>query len=131
MTNHRAISGGTNNMPIDGVLLTIASVISIGFGVWHFFVPMLWNWYSYIDSKIYFASATKEALLIPLIANLLLWIARVIMQILFPQGSANVHLRNGTLGTFIIVACCYAIPLMGLLHAGDSFNRLSSFSGIY
>jgi len=31
-------------------LITIGSLISIGFGLWHLFVPTLWNWYSYIDS---------------------------------------------------------------------------------
>ena len=36
------------------ILVTLGSAASIGFGVWHFFVPRLWNWYSYID-----ASATE------------------------------------------------------------------------
>ena len=44
--------------PKDGDLLknsvikiftTFGSIISIGFGIWHFFVPGIWNWYSYID----------------------------------------------------------------------------------
>jgi len=33
------------------VLTCIASLVSIGFGVWHFFVPKIWKWYSYIDIK--------------------------------------------------------------------------------
>jgi hypothetical protein len=31
------------------VLVTIGSSASIGFGIWHFFVPKAWKWYSYID----------------------------------------------------------------------------------
>jgi hypothetical protein len=27
----------------------ICSSASIGFGIWHFFVPRVWNWYSYLD----------------------------------------------------------------------------------
>jgi hypothetical protein len=33
------------------VLVTIGSSASIGFGIWHFFVPKAWNWYSYIDAN--------------------------------------------------------------------------------
>ena len=35
--------------PLVKILVTIGSVISIGFGLWHFFVPSIWNWYSYFD----------------------------------------------------------------------------------
>lgn len=31
------------------ILVLISSVASIGFGIWHFFVPTIWKWYSYID----------------------------------------------------------------------------------
>jgi len=30
-------------------LVTVGSAATIGFGVWHFFVPRIWNWYSYFD----------------------------------------------------------------------------------
>jgi hypothetical protein len=33
------------------VLVTMGSTASIGFGIWHFFVPQAWNWYSYIDAE--------------------------------------------------------------------------------
>ena len=32
------------------IFVMIRSGASIGFGVWHFFVPRWWNWYAYIDS---------------------------------------------------------------------------------
>jgi hypothetical protein len=31
------------------ILVTLGSSASTGFGIWHFFVPKAWNWYSYID----------------------------------------------------------------------------------
>lgn len=31
-------------------LVIFGSSASIGFGVWHFFVPKAWKWYSYIDT---------------------------------------------------------------------------------
>jgi hypothetical protein len=33
------------------ILVMISSSASIGFGVWHFFVPKTWKWYSYIDAN--------------------------------------------------------------------------------
>lgn len=33
------------------VLVTVGSSASIGFGIWHFFVPKVWKWYSYIESN--------------------------------------------------------------------------------
>ncbi len=32
------------------IFVMIGSSASIGFGIWHFFVPQAWKWYSYIDS---------------------------------------------------------------------------------
>ncbi len=37
--------------PLVKTLVMVGSVSSIGFGVWHFFVPTMWNWYSYIDAN--------------------------------------------------------------------------------
>ena len=33
------------------ILVMIGSSTSIGFGIWHFFVPKAWKWYSYIDGN--------------------------------------------------------------------------------
>jgi hypothetical protein len=38
------------NLPVK-ILVMICSSASIGFGIWHFFVPRAWNWYSYIYSN--------------------------------------------------------------------------------
>ena len=31
------------------ILVMLGSCASIGFGIWHFFVPTIWKWYSYMD----------------------------------------------------------------------------------
>jgi hypothetical protein len=33
------------------ILVIFGSGASIGFGVWHFFVPKTWKWYSYMDAN--------------------------------------------------------------------------------
>jgi hypothetical protein len=33
------------------ILVILGSSASIGFGIWHFFVPKAWDWYSYMDIK--------------------------------------------------------------------------------
>jgi len=33
------------------IFVIFGSSASIGFGIWHFFVPKTWNWYSYIDGN--------------------------------------------------------------------------------
>ena len=38
------------NLPVK-ILVIFGSSASIGFGIWHFFVPKAWNWYSYIDGN--------------------------------------------------------------------------------
>jgi len=123
------------------VLITIGSLISMGFGIWHFFVPTLWNWYSYIDSAatelilaikainiffslclflfglinvllIYGEKVSKYSLIIVVGATCILWLVRVIVQIIFPQGSMNVFLQYGMLATFIVVLLSYIISLV-------------------
>jgi hypothetical protein len=117
-----------------------ASVVSIGFGIWHFFVPKLWNWYSYIDSKgaelviavrainvffslslvlfgmvnillIYANQSNRYSIAVVLAATSILWLARVVFQLIYPQGSISPVLQYGMLLTFILLTLCYAISL--------------------
>jgi hypothetical protein len=122
------------------ILVMIGSCISIGFGVWHFFVPEMWNWYSFIDVNamelvaavrainvffslalvlfgvvnilfIYKDKSNRYSIIVMLAATSILWITRVALQIVYPQGSINPILQYGMLSTFIIVSICYIIPL--------------------
>jgi hypothetical protein len=123
------------------ILVTLGSAASIGFGVWHFFVPRLWNWYSYIDASatelvvairainVFFSlslvlfglmnlllaygpGTSRYAALVVLGATCILWSARVVMQIAYPQGSTNAILQYGLLLAFTLVLACHAVALV-------------------
>jgi hypothetical protein len=122
------------------VLVTIAGMMSVGFGIWHFFVPKAWNWYSYMDVRatelmtavrainVCFSSslvlfgvlnmlfvcggrANRYSIIVMLAATCVLWLTRVALQIIYPQGSIYPALRYGMLSVFVIVSLCYMIPL--------------------
>jgi hypothetical protein len=122
------------------ILVAIGSVISIGFGIWHFTVPEAWKWYSYIAPSatelvlavqainVFFSltlvlfgvvnmllifgnKANNYSIMIVLTATSILWITRVALQMAYPQGSINPALQYGMLSAFVIVSLCYIIPL--------------------
>jgi hypothetical protein len=118
----------------------IGSFASVGFGIWHFFVPEMWNWYSYIDVNatelvaavrainvffslclvlfgivnilfIYGSKSNRYSIIVMLASTSILWMTRVAFQIIYPQGSMNPILQYGMLSAFIIIALCYIISL--------------------
>lgn len=122
------------------ILVMIGSSASIGFGVWHFFVPQAWKWYSYIDPKatelivavrainvffslslvlfgilnmlfIYGDRANRYSIIVMLAATCILWLTRLVFQLVYPQGSINPLLQYGMLSAFIVVTLCYTISL--------------------
>jgi hypothetical protein len=123
-------------MLLTRTLVTIGSAASIGFGVWHFFVPKAWAWYSYIDpsatelmlavrainvffslSLVLFGAMNlllaygprvdRYSLLVVLAATSVLWATRVVMQLAYPQGSMSPALQYGMLAAFVLVLGCY------------------------
>ena len=126
--------------PLVKILVIVGSVSSIGFGVWHFFVPAIWNWYSYIDVNatelvvtirainvffslslvlfgvvnilfIYGEQSNRYSIIVMLAATGILWLTRVALQVIYPQGSMSPLLQYGMLSAFIIVSLCYIISL--------------------
>ena len=126
------------------VLVISGSFVSIGFGIWHFFVPEMWNWYSYIYANatelvtavrainvffslalvlfgvvnilfIYGEKSNKYSIIVMLTATSILWITRVALQIIYPQGSINPLLQYGMLSAFIFVSLCYIVSLFIIL----------------
>ena len=122
------------------ILVIVGSVSSIGFGVWHFFVPSIWNWYSYIDVNatelvvairainvffslslvlfgivnilfIYGEQSNRYSITVMLAATCILWLTRVVFQVIYPQGSMSPLLQYGMLSAFIIVSLCYIVSL--------------------
>jgi hypothetical protein len=126
------------------ILVTLGSSASIGFGIWHFFVPKAWNWYSYIDINatelvaavrainvffslslvlfgivnillIYGDRANRYSIIVMLAATCILWLTRVAFQVFYPQGSLYPGLQYGMLSAFVIVTLCYLISLLSIL----------------
>jgi hypothetical protein len=127
--------------PLSRILVTLGSAASIGFGIWHFFVPGIWNWYSYIDASatelvvairainVFFSlclvlfglmnlliahghDSGRYAASVVLGATCVLWSARVVMQIVYPQGSTSSILQYGMLLSFALVLACYSVSLV-------------------
>jgi hypothetical protein len=123
------------------ILTYIGSLIAIGFGTWHFFVPKLWNWYSYFDSKatelvvavratnVFFSlslvligimnivlissrHSSRHTIITVFLVNITLWLTRVVLQIVAPQGSMSVFLQYGLLSVFIIVLFLFVVALL-------------------
>ena len=123
------------------ILVIIGSSASIGFGIWHFFVPKAWKWYSYIDSNatelvaavrainaffslslvlfgmvnillIYGDKSNRYSIIVVLSATCILWLTRVAFQLIYPQGSIYPVLQYGMLSAFIIVFLCYIFSIM-------------------
>lgn len=123
------------------ILSYTGSIISIGFGMWHFFVPTIWNWYSYIDVKapelvlairatnIFFSfslvliglmnivlvssrHSSKHTIITILAVNIILWLTRVVLQIVAPQGTINFYIQYGMLSTFVLVLILYVGALV-------------------
>jgi hypothetical protein len=139
------------------VLVTIGSSASIGFGIWHFFVPKAWNWYSYIDSNatelvaavrainaffslslilfgilnillIYGDRSNRYSIIVMLAATCILWLTRVTFQVIYPQGSLVPGLQYGMLSAFVLIGLCYLISLLNaLFQAHFSTEVLTTF----
>ena len=126
------------------ILVMIGSSTSVGFGIWHFFVPKAWKWYAYIDGNatelvaavqainaffslslvlfgivnillIYGGRSNRYSIIVMLAATCVLWLTRVSFQVIYPQGSLYPGLQYGMLSAFVIVTLCYLISLIRLL----------------
>jgi len=126
------------------ILTTIGSSASIGFGIWHFFVPNVWKWFSYIDPKateliaavrainVFFSLslvifgllnllfihgdyANRYSIIMLLAATCILWLTRLVFQVIYPQGSLVPGLQYGMLAAFGFVFLCYLISLVFVL----------------
>lgn len=123
------------------ILVTIASSASIGFGIWHFFVPGVWKWYSYIHPTatelivavrainvffslslvlfgalnilfIFSGNSNRYSIIALLASTCIMWLTRTVFQVIYPQGSLVSGLRYGMLAAFTIVSLSYLISLI-------------------
>jgi len=126
---------------VSKLLVSASSLVSIAFGLWHFFVPGIWSWYSYVNAEspelVIAIRATNVFFSLSLVlfgslnllfihrkpmvafyvrtllwANVLLWATRVGMQLVYPQGSEVSGLSPLMLFIFGAVLAGYLIPLL-------------------
>lgn len=131
--------------PIVRIFVILGSGGSIGFGIWHFFVPKIWNWYTYIDIEatelvaavrainVFFSlslvlfglvnllviigdKSNRYSIIVILLASSILWLIRSVFQLIHPQGSQYPGLQYGMLSAFIFVSLCYIIPLILMVN---------------
>jgi len=129
--------------------IIVGSLISIVFGIWHFFIPGIWNWYSFIDplaTELIIAVRAINILfslllvllglanivvvfrvindrltyLVMISISVILWAARVILQIIYPQGSQNLLLQYLMLSIFIFVLLCYSVGIFLIIKRNDN-----------
>jgi hypothetical protein len=122
----------TADFSLGDVCQVIGGAAALGFGVWHFAVPELYGWWSYVpdapETLIAAVNATNfffsfslsmiglTNIVMPLItdaaepvstywlwANVGLWTTRVIYQLVAPQGSHSPALQWGMAGAFILI----------------------------
>jgi hypothetical protein len=122
------------------LLVSVGSISTAAFGIWHFFVPNLYNWYSWISpqatelvlairatnvffslclvligtANMLFAFIPKNrfALTVMLSISVILWGVRCLMQIFYPQGSIKLILQVGMLSAFLLIFICFLAALM-------------------
>jgi len=140
----RRLFGGNDTSMIKSrrlfvILVTFASVATAAFGIWHFFIPAQWDWYSYIsadapelivavrainvffslclvligiaDGLIILVGSDRFARIVMLALSAVLWTVRVTMQIVAPQGSAALALQYGMLAGFLLIWTCFTLAL--------------------
>ncbi len=134
--------------PTGRLLSVMGSAATIGFGVWHFFVPAIWKWYSYIDPRatelvlavravnVFFslslalfgvrnllllweARTPRHPHLVVLGATSILWLVRVGLQVAAPQGTMRPAVRYGMLAAFLIIALSFVISFAILAAGGE------------
>jgi hypothetical protein len=133
-------------------LVVVASAATIGFGIWHFFVPAIWRWSSSIDPRatelvlavrainVFFSLSLvlfgamnllllrgwpshRYPVLVVLGATGFLWIVRVGFQVFAPQGTMRPAVRYGMLAAFLVIALCFSISFSVLAARGNENPR--------
>ena len=123
---------------LEKILIVVGGSITLCFGVWHFFVPKIYNWFSYTTSlpselkraieasnfflstmlvlfgilTIYFAIREASEVKTMLIIMSVLWLTRTIYQIVEPQGSLIPGLSVILTVVFFSTSLCFIIPLI-------------------
>ncbi|MHA1218536.1 MAG: hypothetical protein ACTSO5_07620 [Candidatus Heimdallarchaeaceae archaeon] len=122
------------------IVILVGSIITLGFAIWHFLVPWKYRWFSHMPNiskdlvntikatNFFFALSLlllgslslivtswlwENTLIVKIVLVMMsiLWTARVIYQIIKPQGKMLQHVSTIILGTFIITDLLFVIPM--------------------
>jgi len=128
------------NNVFELTLVSFASLATIAFGIWHFFIPSQWDWYSYVvpnatelivaikamnslfslcliligiaDFLIILYGNDRFSRIIFLSLSSILWTFRVLIQIITPQGSAIPLLQYGMSSGFFLIWFAFTVGLL-------------------
>ncbi|MHA1446566.1 MAG: hypothetical protein ACTSSN_07740 [Candidatus Heimdallarchaeaceae archaeon] len=122
------------------IVILVGSIITLGFAIWHFLVPWKYRLFSHMPNiskdlvntikatNFFFALSLlllgslslivtswlwENTLIVKIVLVMMsiLWTARVIYQIIKPQGKMLQHVSTIILGTFIITDLLFVIPM--------------------
>lgn len=125
----------------------VGGAVALGFGLWHFAVPGLYGWWSYVpgapaslveavEATNFFFSFSLSLIgatniVMPLIAdtaspvgrywlwaNVALWTARSAYQLIKPQGSHNAALQWGMSAAFLLTDALFIISAIDATFSG-------------
>ena len=132
---------GTPQFSIGDACQMVGGAVALGFGIWHFAVPSLYRWWSYVpdapqtlveavDATNFFFSFSLSLIgaaniVTPLLAdetapvsrywlwtNVALWTGRVVYQLVRPQGSQTPALQWGMLAAFMVTDALFVFSAL-------------------
>ena len=121
------------------LIVAFSSIATAAFGIWHFFIPAQWDWYSFIspeapelvvavgavnaifslclvligiaDLLIVLVGTDRFARIVMLSLSSIMFSTRVLLPFVAPQGSAMPALQVGMLAGFLLIWGCFAVAL--------------------
>ncbi len=127
---------------LGDVCQVVGGAVTLGFGLWHFAVPGIYGWQSYVpeapQTLVDAVAATNffmsfslsmigaSNIVMPLLAdsatplgrywlwaNVGLWTTRAVYQLVLPQGTYNPALQWGMAGAFVTIDLLFIVAALG------------------
>jgi hypothetical protein len=131
----------TSSLSLGDVCQIVGGTVALGFGLWHFAVPGIYDWQSYVpdapQTLVDAVAATNffmsfslslvgaSNIVMPLLAdsatpvgrywlwaNVALWTTRAAYQLVKPQGSHNPALQWGMTGAFVLTDLLFIVAAL-------------------
>ena len=134
-------AAGALDLSLGDVCQVVGGAVTLGFGLWHFAVPSLYAWQSYVpdapQSLVDAVAATNfflslslslvgaSSVVMPFLsdaaapasqywlwANVGLWTIRAIYQLVKPQGTHSAALQWGMAGAFLVTDLLFIVAAL-------------------